>query len=217
MIKAVIFDMDGLLFDTERLDLRAWSYAGEQMGYTITEELSISTIGMVDENVQEALKAELGGDLDYPALKKHRANYVDAFVEQFGVPVKAGVREAVEFLNKAGYRLAVASSSEKRQVEDYLARTGLLRFFDGIAGGDMVEHGKPDPEIFLKAAALLNVQPGECLVLEDSPRGILAACRAGMRPVMVPDLVQPSPGERELAWACLDRIDGIIALLAGLA
>lgn len=215
MIKGIVFDMDGLMFDTERLAIEAWTFAGKQIGLNITEDMVIKTLGLNTEDTNRVLIEELGTDFDLSATRKIRVNYVTSYIENNGMPVKTGLIELLDYLNRNDYKIAVATSSEKETALFNFNKAGISKFFDRIVCGDMIEQGKPEPDIYLRASEIINVDPSECLALEDSPTGILSAYRAGMKPVMIPDLLQPDEGTNRLLYAKLPTLLDVIDLLAG--
>lgn len=192
MTNVIIFDMDGVLFDTERISYECWNEVGEAMGLGDLSEGIRGCVGL-NRNDAEILMRDLYGK-DFPfeefretvhALMKRR------FLEE-GVPVKEGVRELLEYLTENGYIVGMASSTGRKSVMEHLEKTGLTGYFRTVVTGDMVEHSKPDPEIYLKACEELGVTPMNAVAIEDSPNGIRSAYRAGMKPVMVPDLIEPT-------------------------
>ena len=127
--------------------------------------------------------------------------------------VKPGIRELLQYLKEHGIRTAIATSSPIERTVRYLSSVGLDKSFDELVSGYMVEMGKPEPDIYLYAAEKLGVKPSECMVLEDSPAGILAAHRAGCLPVMIPDQDEPDEDTKKLLFATVDRLDFVIGLL----
>jgi HAD superfamily hydrolase (TIGR01509 family) len=190
--KAVIFDMDGLMFDTERLSCTMWKRAGKEHGYTIDDEIFMNIIGstvMVTENI---FKNAYGRDFPYHELRRIRLGYTDEYIKNNGVPVKKGLMRLLDYLGEKGVKKAVATSTEKKRALKVIHLAGITSHFECIIGGDDVQKSKPAPDIFLRTAEKLGVPAGECIVLEDSTKGINAAMTAGMLPVMVPDLKKPT-------------------------
>ena len=136
-------------------------------------------------------KEEFGDGYNQEELRKYTKEFLTNYYNENKVPVKKGLYNLLDFLQKNDCKMAVASSSPRWEVEKHLKDAGIYEYFKGIICGDMVENSKPDPEIYLKACALLEANPSECYALEDSKNGLLAAHRAGCRPIMVPDLWQP--------------------------
>lgn len=213
MIKAVIFDMDGLMFDTEMLAVEGWVYAGKQMGYNITKELVTKTCGSRIEDTRRIFLEQLGNDIDFYGCRKIRLDYAAKYIADNGLPLKPGLIELLDFLSSNNYKIALASSTEKEKVEHYLKSVDILKYFNSLVCGDMVERGKPEPDIYLKAAEALGTTPNECIALEDSLLGILSAYRAGLKPVMIPDLVLPDEETYKMLYAKLSTLLEVIDLL----
>ncbi len=187
----VIFDMDGLMFDTERVFIEAWDYAGEKIGIGKAGYMVYKTLGM---NITESMKIwreEFGDRCNQEELRKYTKEFLNHFYEVNNVPVKPGLYQLLEYLKKINSKMAVASSSPRWEVESHLKDAGIREYFSGIVCGDMIEKSKPAPDIYLRACELLKAEPGECYALEDSKSGLLSAYRAGCKPIMVPDLWQP--------------------------
>jgi len=199
-MKSVVFDMDGLMFDTERVAILAWDYAGEKMGIGKTGYMVYKTLGMnVDASNQIWIK-EFGEKYSTEELWKYTREFNHDFYENNKVPIKKGLYVLLDYLKKNGYKLAVASSTSKRGVERNLKDAGVLEYFDALICGDMVEKSKPEPEIYLKACAALGAEPSETIALEDSRNGLLSAHRAGMKVIMVPDLWEADEEVKGFLW-----------------
>jgi len=208
-IKGIIFDMDGLLFDTERLYLKAWPPTGEIMGIPITEEVARKTIALGGYEMEEIFQAHYGLDFTLEKARPVIRQWITDYVAEHGLPVRPGAREAIAFFHKRGFPLAIGSSNLHHVVVAYLEEAGLLSYFSTIVTGDMVERVKPAPDIFLQAAANLGLRPEECLVFEDSPPGIEAAHKAGCVPIMVPDLLEPCDVTRDRCWQIFSSLEGV--------
>ena len=193
-MKAFIFDMDGLMFDTERVFLSAWDYAGEKLGLGKAGYMIYRTLGMNTPACEQAWRDEFGADVDIAAMWAYSKEYIDEYYARYAVSVKPGLYDLLTYLERKHYKLAVASSTKKEKVEANLRSTNVRQYFDAVIAGDMVERSKPAPDIYLKAAAALGVKPEECYALEDSRNGLLSAHAAGCRAIMVPDLWQPDDG-----------------------
>ncbi|MGN0794406.1 MAG: HAD family hydrolase [Aristaeellaceae bacterium] len=190
-MKAFIFDMDGLMFDTERVFMGAWDAVGERMGLGKAGYMVMKTLGMNTEASNQVWRSEFGDDVDTEALWAYSREYMTDYYSKHPVPVKQGLHELLDYLQRKGYLLAVASSTSREKVEANLVRTGVRSYFDVVISGDMVENSKPAPDIYLRAAEELGVKPGCCCALEDSRNGLLSAHKAGMPVIMVPDLWEP--------------------------
>lgn len=198
---AAIFDMDGLLIDSERATMRAWVDAALALGVVLREPDYLQVVGKAAQDSHAILQAHLGGVVPFEqAMVAVRAALEEVEGEQLLFPLKPGAASLLAQLQAAGIPCAVASSSRTEEITQRLARVGVLQHFAAVAGGNEVVRGKPDPALYALAAARLGVESTRCLAFEDSHNGACAALAAGMGLVVVPDLLQPSP---EVAQACL--------------
>lgn len=186
-----IFDMDGLMLDTEPISVEGWQEAGRQLGYTFTPELFDRLFGCGRTLCQQRMEAHFGSGFDFEMAYAIRTDYTQRYIEQHGVVVKPGLFALLDLLDELGIKKCVATSTDRSRAEYLLRISGLESRFDAITGGDSVVKGKPDPEIFLTAAAAFHVPPRDCIVLEDSITGAEAAYNGGMRALLVPDLSPP--------------------------
>ena len=192
MVTGVIFDMDGLMFDTERIAMEAWSECLNQAGYRFTEEEGRAIRGQNTVGIHNTLHSFYGPDIDCPLLHAQvRENMEKRFLHA-PAPVKKGLYELIDWLQKNKIPMAVASSSRRATVEQRCREAKILDKFDAIVCGDMVEHSKPNPDIFLKAASMLHSNPAQTIVLEDSFNGVRAGNAGGFITIMVPDMDQPT-------------------------
>ena len=212
-IRGVLFDMDGLVLDTEVLYQRFWMAACHFYGYPMTETqaLGMRSIGETDGSAK--LKAWFGPDVDYHRVRNKRIELMDAFIAENGVIPKPGIRELMAYLHKKGIRTAIATSSPLERARAHLGSRGLDVLFDQICSGRQVANPKPAPDIYRFAAASLGLAPEECLALEDSPAGIESAFRAGCFPVMIPDLDQPDEVTQSRLHAKCDSLTDVMDLL----
>ena len=183
--------MDGLMFDTERVFIEAWDYAGEKIGIGKAGYMTLKTLGMSIVMSREVWLQEFGEKYNEQELRRHTKEFLTKYYTENKVPVKKGLYTLLKHLKDCRYKLAVASSSPRWEVESHLKDAEVFDYFQVIVCGDMVSKSKPDPEIYLKACELLEEKPQDCFALEDSRNGILSAYRAGCRTIMVPDLWQP--------------------------
>jgi len=212
-ITAILFDMDGLVLDTEKLYTRFWQEAANALGYPMTKEQALGMRSLNRGVGLAKMQSYFGPEVDYDAIRKKRIEMMDAFVEREGVSLKPGIFELLAYLKEHGIKTAIATSSPIERTVKYLTSVGLQDSFDELVSGYMVEHGKPAPDIYLYAAEKLGEKPENCMVLEDSPAGILAARRAGCLPVMVPDQDEPDAETMEMLYAKADSLLQVIALL----
>lgn len=212
-VKGVLFDMDGVILDTEKLYTRFWCEAAQDLGFPMTHEMALGMRSLSREVGERQLKAYLGEEVDYQQVRSKRIEMMSEFIKENGVELKPGIHELLDFLKENGIKTAVATSSPLDRTKEYLGQVGLVDAFDELVSGHMVEHGKPAPDIYLYAAKKLGLKPEECLVLEDSPTGLLAAYRAGCIPVMVPDQDQPDEETRNRAYAVVENLVAVKELL----
>ena len=198
LIEAVVFDMDGLLLDSEVIARDTFVETCHDFELEPDVDLFMRCVGVNAEGAARILAHGLGDRVDSEAFDRTWDRKYTRSATGGPIPLKAGVRELLEQINRADLPMAVATSSKTGDARDRLELTGLLGAFALIVGGDQVERSKPDPQIFLKAAAGLRVAPEKCLVLEDSENGVKAAVGAGMTVIQVPDLVPPSPELKQL-------------------
>lgn len=212
-VEAILFDMDGLVLDTEKLYTRFWQEAANALGYPMTKEQALGMRSLNRGAGLAKMQSYFGEDVDYDAIRGKRIEMMDAFVEKEGVTLKPGIRELLSYLKKQGIKTAIATSSPIERTVLYLTSVGLEKSFDELVSGYMVEKGKPEPDIYLYAANKLGVKPEHCMVLEDSPAGILAAYRAGCLPVMIPDQDEPGEETKKLLYAKVESLHKVMELL----
>lgn len=186
-MKTVIFDMDGVLFDTEKVYLDVWTRVCEKYGYKMTKEIYCKVIATGRENVKRVFKEEFGDNIPIEEMYKEKDYNLARELEKC-IPVKDGAHELLTYLKHQKYRLALATSASKERMENQLNQAGFRELFDEVVCRDEVKETKPNPEIFLKAANKLGVDPKDCIVIEDSSAGVKAAYRGNMTPIHVVDL-----------------------------
>jgi HAD superfamily hydrolase (TIGR01509 family) len=211
-IDAVIFDMDGLLIDTEAVYLQAYLAAAAHMKVELPLAFCHSLIGRPSPDCDRMIQAFFGPAFALDAFNDHADNHA-ARTLAANVPVKPGAAELLAFLGERGLPLAVATSSSRRTTERHLGQAGLLGHFRALATRDDVERGKPHPDLYLEAARRLEAAPGRCLAFEDSNNGLTAAHAAGMLAVMVPDIAPPTDEVRAKCLAVLPDLHAALALL----
>jgi HAD superfamily hydrolase (TIGR01509 family) len=215
--RAIVFDMDGTLLDTETLALRAWEEAAAAVGATFENELARTLIGRNFADSSTWLRAHFDAR-DYPideVLGGWHASY-EALVEREGIVVKDGATQLLDWIRAAGIRCAVATSTRRERARAKLRDAGLLGHFVTVIGGDDVTHGKPAPDIYFAAAAALGVAAEDCLAIEDSEPGFRAAHAAGMTTILVPDLIVPCDELLELSPHIFDSLADVQRYLAAL-
>ena len=214
MIQSVIFDMDGLMFDTERLYARALEeYVGPVTGVSFPRESILRTLGMNHADYRRAFPLLFGDGIAFDACDALVREWTKQEIAAHGVPVKPGLYALLSALKADGFRLALATGTSRHIAMDYLDRTDTRKCFDAFAFGDQIAHGKPDPEIFLLAAKMLDAAPKDTAVFEDSINGLKAAHAGGFFSICVPDLVDPLPYLDFTPDAVLSSLDEAIPLL----
>ena len=212
-VRGVLFDMDGVVLDTEKLYARFWKAAAEDLGYPMTFVQALGMRSLSRTAGQTKLESYFGPGISIEKVRARRIELMEAYIDANGVEPKAGINELLDELDRQGIPRAITTSSPIERVKKYLEPLGLLSRFDKICTGYDVAKGKPEPDIYLYGAASLGLAPEECLAIEDSPAGILSASRAGCRTVMVPDMDQPDADTEKLLFAKADTLVDVINLL----
>ena len=198
MIEAIVFDMDGVLFDTENLICQAWIEIAEEIGLDGIQEVLLKCIGR-NFAASKAIFIEYYGETEeFEKFRKRADDKVHQIIEENGMPIKEGVYDLLEFLKINHYKVGLASSTRKEKVLEHLKRANIEKYFEVIIGGDMVKESKPHPEIYQKACKELGVEPRNAVCIEYSPGGIRSAHAAGLNVIMIPDLIQPTEDIRIL-------------------
>lgn len=215
-IAAVVFDMDGLMLDTEPLYQAAWQQATAELGCELTDAAYLRLVGLREEESELELVAEFGDGFPLDAFRARWPEIFRAGVDTEGIVVKDGLVELLAFVEQRGLMMAVATSSHRHYAELSLRRSGLDIRFAVVVTGDESARAKPAPDIYLEAARRLGVTPSQCIAIEDSDHGILAAHAAGMVPLLVPDLKPPSPAAVAAAHRVLPSLRAVPAVIADL-
>ncbi len=213
MYRAVIFDLDGTLVDTEPLYERSWKNAAARLGYDLTHELFRSMIGLSKKTDREVLCSHFGQSFpmeDFLALSDQE---FDRTVTLEGISLKAGVNECLDMLDERRIPKAIATARYRKEADHRLKYAGIAERFTAIVSCDDVQNGKPAPDTYQKAAALLKTDPNKCIVIEDSDTGVFGAHASGALPIMVPDLKQPSPEATALAYGVFSSMSEAAELL----
>jgi HAD superfamily hydrolase (TIGR01509 family) len=209
----VIFDMDGLMLDTERVARIAWQEAARRAGYDMSDELFASMIGRTKFDSVDLLRAAFGPAFDFEqAYLACNVLYQD-HINREGLPLKPGVHELLADLLARNIPLGVATSTRNPVTAQRLEQAGLLKYFSVLITGDQITHGKPAPDIYLKAVRELKIDAATSFALEDSPAGVRSAHAAGLQVIMVPDLVAPTPEIAALTHAIAKSLHDVRPLL----
>lgn len=210
MVSGIIFDMDGVLIDSERQSNEGWLWAAGQLEVDMPMWLIDSFKGAPAELCCKFFDDYYKGVIDYWEAKELRTQHVYKIRETEGIPVKKGVKDIFEYIRNNGLKCAVATSTRRESAEKTLHEIGVWDYLDAVVYGDEVEHGKPEPDIFLRAAKAIGVNPSEAVVVEDSINGIKAGYAAGMRVVHIPDTIAIDDDIRKFTYMVCDDLNGLI-------
>lgn len=206
-MKAIVFDMDGVLFDTERVGGQAWRQAAEEMGFSQIEDAISQCRGLNRADTKAFFEGKYP-DLDYLAFHKRNHEIMNQLLAD-GMPVKTGAVELLHWLRQEEWRVALATSTGRESTMHHLESAKMTDMFDAIITGEQVTHGKPDPEIYEIACDAIGATPGLSFAVEDSPNGIRSAAAANLRVIMVPDLVPATLELRQLTVTVQSDLFGV--------
>lgn len=213
MIKGIIFDMDGLMIDTEKLLARFWKKSALEYGFNMTDEILYRMRSLSHTLAESYLKNIFGETFDYYAIRQKRIELMNDYIEKNGIETKKGLFELLEYLKQNDYKTAVATANPIERAEKYLRKINAFDFFEKIIGGDMIENGKPAPDIYITACREIGLEPYECIALEDSPNGIKSAYSAKCKPIMVPDLTYPDDDTKSMLYGLCENLEEVINIL----
>lgn len=203
---ALIFDMDGLILDTENHYKRAWTKAAKELGFDLSDELYLRLIGITVADAENVLAEEFGPTFPKEKFHVRAQELYEELHHKEGLPLKPGIKELLAWAKEQNIPCAVGTSTVKEEAVRRLVHHEIVDYFEVVIGGDMVERGKPNPDIFLMAQSGLGKEAEHCLILEDAHSGLLAARAGGMRSCLVPDLLPASAESRELAEGVFDSL-----------
>ena len=209
-MRAVVFDMDGLLFDTERLCQDSWMAVAEKNGLPGMKEVFAQCIGRNANDSKRIVMNAYGEDFDYQTFREEASVWYWDYIEKNGLPVMPGAERLLRWLKEHDWVVGMASSTRRSTVLRNLELSGFSDYFSAVITGDMVEHSKPQPDIYLIACRELGVRPEEPYAIEDSPNGIRSAHAAGMKTLMVPDMLQPDEEMRRLSFRIMENLDRVL-------
>lgn len=214
-IKAIIFDMDGVIFDTERVYLDIWSKVFEKYGYKITKEVYISVMGRGRKKVKEIFMKNFGENMPIEEMYMEKDAMLTKVIENNEVPMKLGAYDLLKYLKENNYKIALATSARRDRVTKQIEGAEIKSFFDTIVCGDDILESKPNPEIFIKAACNLEVDKEKCIVIEDSPAGIEAAYNANMIGIHVEDLKKADDDIKKYCYRSFKSLIEVEEFLTG--
>jgi len=210
---AVIFDMDGVLLDSESVCDLVWRQAAKECGIDGIDKIIEKNRGCNYTDTRASLELDLQSVSAADRFMNRTAELFNKIETEEGLPSMKGARAALEYLTKKGYRIALASSTDGNAVRRQMKNAGFIDFFETLTTGDTVVHGKPDPEIYARACASLGLSPDACCAIEDSPNGMRSAYRAGLSCIMVPDKIAPDDEMKKIAMCILPSLDAIGTVL----
>lgn len=210
MTKAVIFDMDGVLIDTEKWLVSYWCQAAAEAGYEMKREHALAIRSLAGKYAAAYLQKIFGSEFSYWTIRERRKQLMREHIGKYGIEKKQGVDELLDYLAARKIKTAVATATDLPRAKDYLTRIGIYDKFDRIICANMVENGKPEPDIYLYACEQIGEKKSECVAVEDSPNGVRSAASAGLRVVMVPDLTEPDAETAKLITARAQSLYDII-------
>ncbi len=208
-IKAVIFDLDGTLIDTEKYYRVAWPAAAKHFGYDMSDEQSLLLRSLGQPFAPAQFKEWFGPDCNYEEIKNYRKKLMNDILEKNGIELKPGAMEILNYLKSNGFLTAMATANPYNRTVKYLKQLELYDYFDKIICATMVKEGKPSPDVYDYSCKELNLSPDECIAVEDSPNGVLSAYRAGCKVIMIPDQSQPDEELIRCLYAKCDTLSDI--------
>lgn len=215
-IKGVIFDMDGVIIDTEKWLQKFWVQSANELGYPMKPEHVLEIRSLASEYAIPKLKEIVCPDFDYDAVKELRKKYMNDHIRKNEIEKKQGIDQLLKYIKENDLLCAVATATAPDRTKEYLSSLGILEYFDEVVCASMVAKGKPQPDIYIEASRRLNLSPNNCIALEDSPNGVLSAYRAGCVTIMVPDLTQPTQQDKECIYAKADNLAEVIDIIEGI-
>ena len=214
LYKAVVFDMDGVIFDSERAVMQCWEEVASRHNIPNIEKAILACTGTTMVRTREIMLNLYGADFPYDEYARESSAIFHSRYDGGRLPMKPGVKELLTFLKEHDKKIALASSTRQQVVTDELRDAGVIEYFDRIICGDMVSRSKPAPDIFLKACEELNISPSDSYAIEDSYNGIRAAHAGGLHPIMVPDLLPADEEMQSLAEIVLLSLTSVMEYLA---
>ncbi len=206
-LDGIVFDMDGIIFDTETIALRSWQDAADAHGLGDITETAMKCVGRSTVDTLKIFEQAYGDKISIEQMHAECIQRFNEIMQTEGLPIKKGARELLEYLKASGAKVALASSTNYDRVVMELKDADLFKYFRVIVGGNMIEHSKPEPDIYLLACKKLGADPTKSAAVEDSRNGIISASRAGMLPFLVPDIIEP---DEEMLRLCHKKFDDLL-------
>jgi DNA helicase-2/ATP-dependent DNA helicase PcrA len=213
-IRAVLFDLDGTLTDTEKYYQTAWPRALEHFGYKAPQGFALELRSLGRPFAPTKFKEVFGDDFDYSKVREYRKALIEDIIKENGIPLKPGAKEILKWLRDKGILTALVTANDYARAERYLKKIDLFDYFDRIICANMVSQGKPAPDIYAFACSELDLNPSDTFAVEDSPNGVTSAYEAGCNVIMIPDLTEPDAELSKKLYARLDDLMSIKNLLS---
>ncbi len=213
MIRGILFDMDGVLLDTEKIYFQCWKQSAREFGFELDDETTLAVRSCCKTYAAPFFKRKMGDAFDYLTIRDRRRELVSAYMESNGITQKPGILPLLTYCHEKNILTAVATATAREDAQKRLKMAGLSDMFSNIVGGDQVQNGKPDPDIYRIAAEQVGLSPQECAAIEDSPNGIIAAFAAGCHVIMVPDLTPPVSAIEPLLSGIAANLEQVIPIL----
>ena len=211
--KLIIFDMDGLIFDTEKICYQIMKKTLQKHNYKFNKEMYIKTIGSNNQEAKNITMSFMPENFPYDQLIKEVETELENFTNYNSLPIKPGLIPLLNHLKEKNITCCIASSSNNQTIKRYLEKANIISYFDFFIGGNQVEHTKPQPDLFLKALEIAKIKARDSLVIEDSENGILAAKRANIPVICIPDMKIPDKEFRSYSRCIMDSLDKIIEII----
>lgn len=212
-VQGVLFDMDGVILDSEKLYTRFWLEGAHALGFPMTREQAMGLRGMNLAEAARKIGTYFGSPDYYEPIKNKRIELMDAYIAKMGVEPKPGIQEILEFLKASHIPCAITTASPVERVKQYLIPLGLYDYFHAVCTAYDVAHGKPEPDIYLYGAKVLGQAPGSCIAIEDSAAGIRSAHAAGCMATLVPDQDVPDEDTLKRITVFADSLTDVIDVI----
>ncbi len=213
MVKAVLFDMDGVLIDTERLNLKLMIEASKEFGFDVDPADILSLRSTAPEECAAFYRSKYGDNFDFYEIREARRKTLREYIEKNGLCLKTGVKETLDFLKENNVKTAVVTSTQYDRAANYIKMLKIENMFDIIVSTSLVERGKPYPDVYQYAAEKIGEKPEDCIAVEDSPNGVRSAYDAGCRVVVIPDLTEANEDMRQMGTWILDSMEELIDIV----
>lgn len=212
-MNGVVFDMDGLLLDTENVFIRFFDEVGKEMGYDDVASTCKSAIGKNSQGTKEVFNKKYGENFFYDDFRKKASAKIYDFYEKNGMPIKKGAVEILKYFKSKNFKIALATSRGFKNAKYMLTKSNLYNYFDKFVFGEEISNGKPMPDIYIYACEKIGLKPSECYAFEDSINGVKSATLAGLKTIMIPDVLKPTEEIKDLLYAILPSLDCAIKLI----